>query len=273
MIFKKSNTILIRVGLLLLLMTAMGCAAHTAASHWKRDLLSMDGSEAEWPAVPQYYNAERQVGIRVMNDADAVYFCLVTSDEKLKKKILMTGLTVWIDPAGEQHKTFGLHLPGVGPRELAGKLKDGDHQAKSKARPVLKTPKSIAITYAEATGPLAMPMAQVRQTGIDVGAGQPDGRRCVYEFKIGFKAGPSLSTLGSGQTVGIGIEIGKQDKGQQRQGRSDSGMGRAKRGGGGGGGGGMGSKGRSHGNAFPGAGSKLFETWLKISLAEGGIPG
>jgi len=114
-----------------------------------------------------------------MNDADAVYICFVTSDKELEKKLLMTGLTIWLDPTVEKNKIFGIHLPGAGagPRGLSRKSGADDHQGNEKERQVLKTPKAVDITYAEATGPLSMPMAQVRQTGIEVGAEQPNGRQ------------------------------------------------------------------------------------------------
>jgi len=269
----KTNAL--KVSLLLIVLVSTGCAAHTVASHWYRDGLTINGSEDEWPAAPQYYDADRQANIRMMNDADAIYLCFSTSDEALKKKLSMTGLTVWLDPAGEKHKTFGIHLPGAGagPRGLSRKSGAADRQGNKKERPALKTPKAVDITYAEATGPLSMPMAQVRQTGIDVGVGQPDGRRFVYEFKICFTAGPSLSALGPGKTVGIGIETGKTDMNHEMGKPTEGGMGRTNRGGGMGGMGGGGM----HGGGRPGGGSPAkamgepFETWIEVTLSDGSI--
>jgi hypothetical protein len=259
------RTTSVRVGLLLLVLVGTGCATHTVASHWRRDGVVANGSEDEWPAAPQYYNADRQAGIRIMNDADAIYLCFSTSNEALKKKLLMTGLTVWLDPAGEKHKTFGIHLPGAGPRGLPDKSGADDRQGDKKERPALKTPRGVEITYAGATGPLSMPMAQVRQTGINVGAGQPNGRRFVYEFKICFTAGPSLSVLGPGKTVGIGIETGKTDMNHEMRKPPEGGMGRTNHGGG------MHGGGRSGGGSSAKAMGEPFETWIKVTLSDGSI--
>ena len=265
----------LKVGLLLFVLVGSGCTTHTVASHWRRDGFVTNGSEDEWPAAPQYYDGDRQANIRMMNDAEAIYLCFSTSDEALKKKLLMTGLTVWLDPAGEKHKTFGIHLPGAGtgPRGLSRKSGADDRQGNKKEGPALKTPKAVEITYAEATGPLSMPMAQVRQTGIDIGAGQPNGRRFVYEFKICFTAGPSLSGLGPGKTVGIGIETGKKDMNHEMDKPTEGGMGRTNHGGGMGG-----MRGRGmHGGGKPGGGSSAkamgepFETWIKVTLSDGSI--
>ena len=256
----------LKVGLLLLVLVVTGCATHDVASHWCCDRLTINGSEDEWPAAFQYYDADRQVGIRMMNDADAVYICFSTNNEALKKKLSMTGLTVWLDPAGEKNKTFGVHLLGAGPRRLSRKSGADDRHEDKKERPVLKTPKAVEITYAEATGPLSMPMAQVRQMGIEVGAGQPDGRRLGYEFKIPFTAGPSLSAIGPGMTVGIGFEAGESGKNaEMRQPPDDATGGGTNRGGG---------KGSKSGGGRPGGGSSAkvmdepFETWIKATLAQ-----
>lgn len=263
----KTNAL--KVGLLLLVLVSTGCAAHTVVSHWRRSGLTINGSEDEWPAAPQYYDTDRHAGIRTMNDAEAIYLCFSTSNEALKKKLWMTGLTVWLDPAGGKSKTFGIHLPGAGPRGLSRKSGADDRRGDKKERPVLKTPDSVEITYAEATGPLSMPMAQVRQTGIEIGVGQPDGRRCVYEFKIGFTAGPSLSALGPGKTVGIGIETRNTDMHQGMRKPTEGGMGRSNHGGGMGGG--------MHGGGRPGGGSaakamdEAFETWIEVTLVGGSI--
>ena len=178
----------------------------------------------------------------------------------------MTGLTIWLDPTVEKNKIFGIHLPGAGagPRGLSRKSGADDRQGNKKERQVLKTPTAVHITYAKATGPLSMPMAQVRQTGIEVGAGQPNGRRFVYEFKICFTAGPSLSALGPGKTLGIGIETGKTDMNHEMGKPTEGGMGRTNHGGG------------MHGGR-PGGGSPAkamdepFETWTKVTLAHGNV--
>ena len=262
-----------KAGLLLLVLVSTGCAAHSVVSHWRTSGLTINGSEDEWPAAPQYYDTDRQAGIRTMNDAEAIYLCFSTSNEALKEKLLRTGLTVWLDPAGDKNKTFGIHLPGAGPPGGARKSGADDRRGDKKERPVLKTPDSVEITYAEATGPLSMPMAQVRQTGIEIGVGQPDGRRCVYEFKIGFTAGPSLSALGPGKTVGICIETGKTEGNPEMRRPSEDGVAGTNHGGGMGGkrGGGM------HGGGRPGGGSagkamgEAFETWIEVTLVGGSI--
>jgi len=257
----------LKVGLLLFVLVGTGCATHTVASHWRRNAVVANGSEDEWLTPPQYYDGDRQANIRMMNDAEAIYLCFSTRDEALKKQLLMTGLTVWLDPAGEKNKTFGIHLPGAsgGPRGLSRESKTGDRQGSKKEGPALKTPTAVEITYAKTTGPLSMPMAQVRQTGIDVGAGQPNGHRFVYEFKICFTAGPSLSALGPGKTLGIGIETGDTDMNHEMDKPTQGGMGGTNHGGG------MHGGGKPGGNSPTKAMAEPFETWMKVILSDGSI--
>lgn len=78
-------------------------------------------------------------------------------------------------------------------------------------------PEKLSITYKDATGPLEMTLEAVRRTGIDIGIDHAADGRVVYEFKIAFKAEPSLEGLGPDMMVGVGIQDGPSGKARSRK--------------------------------------------------------
>ncbi len=256
------KTGVVKAGLLFLVLLNAGCATHNLASRWQRDGFIANGSEDEWPTPPQYYEEDSRAVIYVMNDVETLYLCLAANNEALKKKMLIGGLTLWLDPTGKKHKVFGIHLPGARPPRPPEAREEDTLRRKKDKRPILQTPKAVEITFSETSGPLPMSMDRVRRTGIDIGAGQPDGCRFVYEFKIPFTATPVLSALAPGTALGIGIETGKPDKNSRMrkppEGTMDKGM---KRGGG--------MRGRPGGGSSSKAMAEPFETWIKVTLADG----
>ena len=260
------KTGVVKAGLLFLVLLNAGCAAQNLASHWQRDGFIADGSENEWPTPPQYYDADSRAVIYVMNDAEAVYLCLAANNEALKRKMLIDGLTLWLDPTGKKHKALGIHLTGVRPPRHSGAPGENALRRNKNKRPVLQTPKAVEITFSEATAPRSMSMDRIRRTGIDIGAGQPDSRRFVYEFKIPFAAAPSLSGLDPGTALGIGIETGKPDNNSRMRKPPEGTAGKGtKRGGGMRGGSG---RDRPGGGSSSRAMAEPFETWIKVTLAD-----
>lgn len=263
-----------------------GCTANKVASQWRNGNFIADGSDNEWQVAPQYYDEKQRLAIRVTNDAEALYLSIATSDESIKRQLLMAGLTIWLDPKGGKDRIFGIHLPGSDPAGPRPRPQDkgggppaednGSHRGvRRHLLPPVGPPSDLSITYADATGPLTMRLSEVRRTGIDIGVGQSPAKRLVYEFTIAFNAAPCLSGLAPEMVVGIGIMAGASKQGGPQAGSRggapvgpggvvpgpgfDGGinaMNGPRQGGGPGGG--------------PGAGEKSgsLEVWLQVRLAE-----
>lgn len=278
------------IGLLAVLVCVGGCTANKVTSRWRDGDIVANGSDSEWQFVPQYYDEKRPVSIRVTNDAEALYLCITTSDEAIKRHLRMAGLTLWFDPMGENERVFGIHLPGdesrasrQRPRPGAGRVPSAeDHGGRSlpnePALSPFEAPNKLAVTYAGATGPLTMTLVEVRRTGIDIGVGQLPGGRLVYEFGIAFKAAPSLSGLAPRKVVGIGILAGalEKDRPEKRSSKGLTGTGNHWGGmEGGGSGEGMGTlpggpMGERPGGPGPGKMKDSLEVWLQVRLADRG---
>lgn len=268
----------ISIGSLVLLLFQGGCAPHQVATHWQGEDIIVNGCDNEWRGNPDYHDPDRQVTIRVTNDAEAIFLCIATGDDALKKQFGRTGLTVWLDPLGGKAQTFGIHLPVGGFERLhqgtqTGNLKPAGNGLQTPSPEPLK---SLAITYQDTTESLAMTIDEVRRTGIDVAFGQAGGGRWVYEFIIGFKAAPCLSGLGPGMVVGVGIQSGESKHEGRKRPASAGQMGKgAPPGGKGGHGSGRGGgRGMNRGmNRDPGRSRSLdkgnpFEVRLEVQLAE-----
>jgi hypothetical protein len=119
----------LKTGLLLLLICLSGCAPAKVHSHWRVSNVVADGYDGEWQGSPQFYDRDRKLTVRVINDAQALFLCISTSDGALKRQLTMGGMTLWIDPGSGESRVFGIHLPGG---QSGGHLKNprpGDHGA------------------------------------------------------------------------------------------------------------------------------------------------
>jgi hypothetical protein len=209
----------------------------------------------------------------------------------------MTGLTIWLDPAGGKSKVLGIHIPGGEPGrhgsgsggplppgssspDLDRKPGEGPGDQPPPAHPIQPLQK-IAITYADTTGPLTMGMDEVQRTGIDIGINRLADRRLVVEFTIAFAAAPCLEGFEPGMALGLAVQSGDSDSekrpgtggGSMGPGGGSGGRGGPPSGGGGMGGpppgGGMGGPpSGGGGKSGPGSGGKTnFEVWLQVHLA------
>lgn len=282
----------ITIGILFVISVCIAdCAAVRVVGRWREEALAVDGNDREWQGAPQYYDDDRQLVIRVSNDAQAVYLCVSTSDRELQHQLRMTGMTVWLDPGGAKEQVFGIHLPGGddrnphrAPRSEGGSLPPPQWADQARPHEGLTTENGqagqppvpspvealteVSITYADTTGPLTMNIEEVRRTGIDIGTGRPDGKRLVYEFRIDFRSAPSLAGLGPGMVLGVGIQTGSE--GDNPGGVSPGGKMSLSYGPGGstnGGPGPGGGKGGGPEGARPGKNGDTFDIWLQVQLA------
>jgi hypothetical protein len=73
-----------RVLLTLCVLMQVGCAAEVVLSRWGKSDIVVDGMENEWEGPPQYYEKEKQMVVRVANDAKSLYLCLSTRNKPLE---------------------------------------------------------------------------------------------------------------------------------------------------------------------------------------------
>jgi hypothetical protein len=85
-------------------------AADTSlASVWRTADVHVDGENTEWGPLA---TLEDGPAIGAMNDADALYLVVTTSDQTLRQT-LDQGIILWLDAAADKKKTFGIGIPGI----------------------------------------------------------------------------------------------------------------------------------------------------------------
>ena len=93
-----------------------GCAAPTINSTWPALDITADGVDAEWPPVPEGpVDEDQPFSVRISNDDQHLYICLAAAGAPGPRGPAMAGLTLWLDPAGAENRTFGIHLQGARP--------------------------------------------------------------------------------------------------------------------------------------------------------------
>ena len=100
--------------LALCLAVVAGCSqAPRLESSWRQFDIAVDGTDAEWPQTRYVLETPVPVTVGVVNDATHLYLTVVTADRQLQRRVLISGIEVWLDPKGGTHKHVGLRLPGL----------------------------------------------------------------------------------------------------------------------------------------------------------------
>ena len=111
--------------------TAGGTAEFTSA--WAADTITVDGSTADWNDRMCYLEDMKGV-INVCNDDRYLYVSLLSGDREIMRQIMMSGLTLWFDPANGKQKKFGFRFrTGMGRRPTPPR--DGDSASPGVLRP------------------------------------------------------------------------------------------------------------------------------------------
>lgn len=194
-----------------LIMQFPGCATSTLPSRWAGDkgaLNHIDKGSGQVP--PQYYDKTNQFSVRIMNDSEKLYFAFNANGEELKKKLLMQGFTLWIDPEGGEQQVLGInvigkfsdrmHPSGTGKDLHKDKPNGVEHQPLKKE----ELPERVEITYPDTTAAISMSREEALKAGINIEMNQEYGYFCKLD--IPFALDPCLSIPTSGTVLGIGFE-------------------------------------------------------------------
>jgi hypothetical protein len=179
------RAVLIAVTLVTVLSLA-GCGGLTIESVRREGEIVIDGIPIEWRGATTWIESPN-CAIGVKNDDDYLYLCLSSPLEEIAVQIVMRGFTVWLDPAGDKGKTFGIRCPvgfpmGTGkPRELGEVARD---QAKFNEMIVerLRGAGSV-LEILGADDDSSVRLTAGEAAGIDVALGYQDGR-VVYELRV-----------------------------------------------------------------------------------------
>lgn len=125
---RTTRNLAIAAGLLLLpALVAGGVPQYPSA--WAPTPAKVDGTADTWAMLLKPLGDVPMV-IAVQNDVDFLYLCFKTSNPMLKKQLVSTGLTVWLNGTGKTNTNRG-----YGVRYPLKKVKHGDQQTERESAP------------------------------------------------------------------------------------------------------------------------------------------
>jgi len=249
-----------------------GCKEIEMTSQWNQHDIEIDGIDLEWSGSYKFLEDEKAV-IGARNDSTYLYLVFKTVDNQTMQKIIGNGLTLWLDPSGEEEKSFGIHYPiGMMDWNKSQLYDPVDWGTPDEREKRLKEKSKIMLNELEIITPLGRSQHNYSMSnpyGIELALKDTIGT-LVYELKI-----PLTQLIGSmydlnlitGSKVNIGIETGEIDR-QSMMDKKSLGGGMP----GGGREGGMMGKGGGKGRGNPDAMKNMLEPiklWISLTLAAG----
>jgi hypothetical protein len=228
----------------------------------------------------------------MMNNDAFLYLRLSSRDRAMQSRMMMSGLTIWINAKGNKDKKLGIHYPvsrGGSPRGVSQRPEDRGPGERNQGNPQAMLQEAllnIALTPPGSKEESAMTIVDAGNLGILARITVENGNM-VYEVRVPLtpigNSPYSISPDAKG-TIGIGFETGKFTQRQpSRSGDRGGGMGGGGGMGRGGGMGGMGGRGGDIGGmggrgGGTGRGSGMggdmrpmgmepLELWLKVHTA------
>ena len=275
--------------LLVALLVVVGLIGSVAAAdlvkgQWRSPVARVDGLIADWSTLTV---VSKEVTAGAANDDQWLHLAIGTSDAATKQRLMGSGLIVYLDPAGNKAKTFGVRLPPLQPRAGFGRRGAGSGDASDSPPPGSRT-ENPAWTYVEILGPEKdqvhiVDLAEEGLRPIEVAMGNNSGTLLI-ELAVPlrpFDGHPYSPNVSATKTiVGLGLVTPSESAQTGRGGptggmsggggRGGGGMGGRGGGMGGRGGGGMGGRGGGMNGGMREAGggqAKPLNVWTRIELA------
>jgi hypothetical protein len=270
------------------------------------EYIVLDGDSSDWEGIPKSYLEDSLHVAAIAHDDNSLYLMYRFADEGLARRILMRGVTLWINGNGKTKKKkedFAVRYPGS--EQIAEQFKNEDPEG-GRFRPETDRsgssgrggpPPSLA-SLRQVPGQLTVIRMGMKETGDENDAGGPiaastfnEGVFC-YELKIPFSdIGGKIADASPAKKrqVAIGVQIGGMTQAEMEAaqavmkesmgamgamgGRGGGGMGGAPPSGMGGGG--IGGMGGGMGRGGMGGGGEMRNrldpeiTWLTVTLPAG----
>ena len=181
-------------------------------------LVQIDGVAEEWP-MEWIVDADKKISYNVCSDDNNIYIRMKTSDELMRRKIALFGMTLWMDPKGKKKRNLGLHFPlgREADEQMEALSKSGEDRSKMSSSERAEFQRTMirgliqSAEIIELIGLADKPLTSSRSgitNGIQVAIStDEDGLTLTYEAIIPFKS-YRLSKANL-PVLGIGFETGK----------------------------------------------------------------
>jgi len=99
----------------ILLLTALcftACSTKLAPlGHYQTTPVVADGNSDDWTLPLRFANATYTLQYNITNDTKNIYICALSRDETTILRMLRAGITVYVDPKGQNARDISLHFP------------------------------------------------------------------------------------------------------------------------------------------------------------------
>lgn len=189
---------------------------HAADSRWASGSIVIDGNNNEWPMPFPLVAKDARIQYSIANDGKTLYVCVKASDEVEKKKLIVNGLTLMLDTAGDKREKLMLNISVVFPGD-AQHENDNDDTAQEmpgskKAHAAPLVPLLLRIHRQEMNENEWQPLAPA--VNVQAAVGVNDFTELVWEVAIPFSMlGWSGVPADPGHELSVGILAGGVDDG------------------------------------------------------------
>ncbi len=154
------------------LLVVGGCGSSaTLQSRTMSEAPSVDGALDDWGGTLTYLEDE-PVSMSAVSTDSLLYVALSVQDPRLIRTVVTNGLMLWVDPASDQQRTYGIQYP-LGLRAQRSEQQSAPLEDRADDRS-------------------ALPIDQVNLSKLDVVWGDSTRRRVPAHFSSGFRAKATL---------------------------------------------------------------------------------
>ena len=107
-----SSIFVIAAGLMLILAVSEVHAGASISNGIPDQSIVVDGDAPDWEGVELHYFEEGIRTVGVTHDADHLYVMWRFGDERLARRVLARGVTVWVNGDGKKKEIVGIRYPG-----------------------------------------------------------------------------------------------------------------------------------------------------------------
>ena len=246
-----------------------GCGSEELVSVAREREIAIDGDAGDWQGILKFHE-DANLSYGLTNDENAMYIVIVVGDRDVRRQIIVSGLYLWFDPAGEENRGFGLRYP-------IGLQQDVEDMMAMMELMREQDPNKLAEAFDETVkeflviGPHDTDWRRAAVNTVDgiETAATADANRLVLEFRVPVtndgQYGYGIGAM-PGDAISLGVQTPEIDRDAMREQMQAAGGGRGGKGGGGGGGrGGMGG-GRASGGQPPDVPDPI-KVWTTVRLS------
>jgi hypothetical protein len=213
----------------LIVIIMIGCSKESVYQcSWQHKPITLNGWDDDWSSE-LIYDIKSAVMMGLTNDAKNLYITLKISDRELQQKIIMNGLTLWIDPNCKKKREYGLVFPmkrnssqsamqKFGSRGLYNRDQEIKHGQLNQKFQTGMTPMGLINLLGEETDEIAN---NINATGISAMLRMSEDQTLYYEACIPIKRfikNTDFSLPNSMLTFSVGLETGDYEgPGQNRR--------------------------------------------------------